>query len=298
MNLLSPFVPQKSGLFPGLGSVIDATGGQYEGFNYLGLGLLLATLLMLPSEAGWLRRNVRRHASLFVVLVLVTAFAVSNRVFLGHWQLFELPLPHLVRVLGTFRSSGRFFWLVGYAQIAMVVVLGFRRARPLTALCLVVSAILQLCDVEPLRAQLIASIAAGPSTENLDGRKVAHLISSARQVQVIPSWQCSSNEDQLRVNMELMLAAARANVPINSVYNGRESYGLSLFDVLRAPFRIGEMLRARANAYCEQEVEQARRGGRPGDVFVLLSDQPRDQELAPDITCSPLSWARYCWRKE
>jgi hypothetical protein len=285
-------------LLPGLGGVIDATGGQYEGFNYLGLGLLLATLLVVPSEAGWLRRNVRRHAALFIALVLVTAFAVSNRVFVGHWQPFELPMPHLIRLLGTFRSSGRFFWLVGYALISMVVVLGFRRARPLAVLCLAFSAILQLCDVEPLRAQLIASIAAGPSPGNLDDRQVTHLISGARQVQVIPSWQCSSNEDQSRANMELMLAAARANVPINSVYNARESYGLSLSDVLRAPFRIGEMLRARATDYCEQEVDQTQRGRHPGDVFVLLSDQPRDQSLAPDITCSPLSWARYCKAKE
>jgi len=42
MNLLSPFVPQKSGLLPGVGGIRDATGGQYEGFNYLGLGLLAA----------------------------------------------------------------------------------------------------------------------------------------------------------------------------------------------------------------------------------------------------------------
>jgi Family of unknown function (DUF6311) len=297
MNLLSPFLPQKSGLLPGFGSVIDATGGQYEGFNYLGLGLLLASLFVLPSEVGWLRQNLRRHSALFAALVVVTAFAVSNRVFLGRWQLFELPLPHLVRVLGTFRSSGRFFWLVGYAQIAMVVVLGFHRARPPVVLCLAISAILQLCDVQPLRAQMITSIAAG-TVENLDSRQVAHVIRGARQLQIIPSWQCSSTEDQLHANIELMLAAARANVPVNSVYNARESYGLSLFDVLRAPLRIGEMLRARATAYCEQEVEEARRGGRSGEVLVLFSDQPRDQELAPSITCSPLSWARYCKTKE
>ena len=33
MNLASPFVPQSSGLFPWGKKVIDATGGQYEGFN-------------------------------------------------------------------------------------------------------------------------------------------------------------------------------------------------------------------------------------------------------------------------
>jgi hypothetical protein len=298
MNLLSPFVPQKSGLLPGIRGIIDATGGQYEGFNYLGLGLLLVTILVLPSEAGWLRRNLRRHVALFFAFAVLIAFAVSNRVFVGHWELFELPIPHLNRVLGIFRSSGRFFWLVGYAQIAIVIVLGFRRAWPLTALCLAAAPILQLCDVQPLRAQIIASIAAGPSAERLDGIQVARMISGARHVEVVPSIQCSSNEDQDRANVELMLATARANVPTNTVYLARQSYGLSLRDVLRTPYRFDEMLRTRRTAYCEQEVEQARRGGRPGDVFVLLSDQPRQQELAPDITCSPLSWARYCERKE
>ncbi len=39
MNLLSPFLPQHSGLFtPFRNMLIDATGGQYEGFSYLGAG--------------------------------------------------------------------------------------------------------------------------------------------------------------------------------------------------------------------------------------------------------------------
>jgi hypothetical protein len=298
MNLLSPFVPQKSGLLPGLGGIIDATGGQYEGFNYLGLGLLLATLIVLPAEVDWFRRNLRRHIALFVVFVMLTAFAVSNRVFIGHWLLLAVPMPHLQRVLGIFRSSGRFFWLISYAQIAIVLVLAFRRARPRTALCLAAAAVLQVCDVQPLRAELIASIAAERAPDKLDPDQLAHLIGGASHIEVVPSMQCSTNGDQNWANMELMLAAARANVPTNTVYLARQSYGLSMSDVLRAPFRADEMLEARRAAYCKQEVEQTRRRGRAGDVFVLLSDQPRPQELAPDITCSPLSWARYCERKE
>ena len=298
INLLSPFVPQKSGLLPALGGVIDATSGQYEGFNYLGLGLLLATVLVLPSEVGWFRQNLRRHIALFVALALLTAFAVSNRVFAGHWLLFEIPIPHLNRVLGIFRSSGQFFWLIGYAQVAIVVVLGFRRAGLLTALCLAGAAILQLWDVQPLRAQIIASIASGPAAEELDSNQVARLISGARDVEVVPSKQCSSNWAQEQANMELMLATARANVSTNTVFLARESYGLSLHDVLRAPFRLDEMMRTSRIAYCDQEVEQARRVGRPGEVLVLLSEQPREQELMLDITCSPLSWARYCEKKQ
>lgn len=215
MNLLSPFLPQKSGLLPGLGGIIDATGGQYEGFNYLGLGLLLATFIVLHAEVDWFRRNLRRHIALFVALVMLAAFAVSNRVFIGHRLLFEVPMPHLHRILGIFRSSGRFFWLIGYAQIAIVIVLAFRQARPLIAFCFTAAAILQVCDVQPLRAQLIASIAAEPSPTKLDPDQVAHLIGGARHVEVVPSFQCSSNGDQGQANMELMLATARANVPTN-----------------------------------------------------------------------------------
>jgi hypothetical protein len=161
MNLLSPIFPQDSGLFPKLGGLIDATGGQYEGFNYLGLGLLLASLVVLSAEISWLRRNLRRHASLLVAFAGLTALAISHRVFAGHWLLFELPVPHyLVEALGIFRSSGRLFWLAGYAQMAIVIVLGFRRAQPVMVLCLVGAAILQLFDVQPLREQIIASIAA------------------------------------------------------------------------------------------------------------------------------------------
>ncbi len=302
MNLLSPFMPQESGLLPGLGGVIDATGFQYEGFNYLGLGLLLASLLILPFEVSWLRQNLKRHVALFVAFAALTAFAISHRVFAGHWLLFELPLPHYVnRVFGIFRSSGRFFWLICYAQMAMVIVLGFRRAQPLIALCLVGAAIVQLFDVQPLREQIIASVAAGPGAQELDRDQVAYLMAGARHVEVVPSFQCSElAKDELRpkvlrANMELMLAAARANVPTNTVYSAHDSCGVTWLEVLRDPSRASQRsLLARRDNYCKQEIDRARTGRRSGDVVVLLSDQPRPDEMGSGATCSPLSWARYC----
>jgi hypothetical protein len=296
MNLLSPFVPQQSGLFPGLGGVIDATSGQYEGFNYFGVGLLLASLLVLPLEVSWFRRNLKHHLALFVAFAALTAFAVSHRAFAGHWLLFELPLPHIHRVLGIFRGSGRFFWLICYAQIAVVIILGFRRARPAIALCLVGAAIIQLFDVQPLREQIIASIADGPGPAELDPSELARLVAGAHRIEVVPSFQCSDWKRGLtRANAELMLAAARQNVPTNTVYLARYTYGVSLRDVLREPSRVEELLAARRDEYCRQEIERARSGGRPGDVFVLLSDQPPLEQMPPEVACSPLSsWARYC----
>lgn len=88
-------------------------------------------------------------------------------------------------------------------------------------------------------------------------------------------------------------------MPTNTVYSGREFYGLTLSDLPRAPWRSEEMLRmlrARRSDYCEQEIERARSGGPPGAVIVLLSDRPPTEEMAPGVICSPLSWARYCVR--
>jgi hypothetical protein len=303
MNLLSPVVPQDSGLLPGIEGPV---GGQYEGFNYLGLGLLLASLVVLSAETSWLRRNLRRHAVLLVAFAGMTAFAISHRVFAGSWLLFELPLPYyVVWGLGIFRASGRFFWLIGYTQMAIVIVLGFRRAQPVVILCLVGVAILQLFDVQPLKEQIIASIAAGPGKQQLDRAEIARLIAGARQVEVVPSVQCTADlGDQLlsnklrRANMDLMLATARMNVPTNTVFSARQSDGFTILSLMRAPSRAMEMLMARRDQYCKQEIENARSGGHPGDLIMLLSNRPRSEDIVPGVICSPLSWARYCVRLE
>ena len=87
-------------------------------------------------------------------------------------------------------------------------------------------------------------------------------------------------------------------MPTNTVDSGHQRFGLTFLDVMRAPSRAAEMLMARRDDYCKQEIEQARSGGRPGEVIVLLSDEPRTEEMAAGVTCSPLSWARYCERSK
>ena len=58
MNLLSPFFPQRSGIYSSLrDAMVDATGGQYEGFSYLGLGILMLLLMTLPWQVGKLRED-------------------------------------------------------------------------------------------------------------------------------------------------------------------------------------------------------------------------------------------------
>ena len=117
LNLAAPFVPALSSLF-GDTRVTDATGGQYEGFSYLGLGLML---LALVAAAGLRRRLARRwlagHAGLLAVTLAACVYAVSDTVYAGQHLLFHLPI--FPAFLQQFRASGRFVWIGLYVLATM-----------------------------------------------------------------------------------------------------------------------------------------------------------------------------------
>ncbi len=102
--------------------------GQYDGFNYLGLGVLvlLAVALVLAAAAlvrrpaavrGWWGRNWPTAAA----CAFLAAFAVSNTVTLNEFS-FTIPLPGwLLELCGIFRSSGRMFYLVAACMLVWAV---------------------------------------------------------------------------------------------------------------------------------------------------------------------------------
>jgi len=223
MNLLSPFVPQMSGLVPPLAHYRAGMPLQYEGFAYLGFGVLLLLLLNLPWLPRAFRQGARSHPVLFGLLGVLCLFALSNRVYFGNWLLLDIPLPTKVEMaLGAFRSSGRFFWPIGYAIMAAMILLTLRRFSPRLAMpALAVAAMLQFADVTPFR-HAIAQTAMTPRPPVFDDVRLAALIADSRGVMVFPPYLCTPRSpDAARLtheNMEIQLAAARALVPINSVY--------------------------------------------------------------------------------
>jgi hypothetical protein len=158
MNLLSPFWPQHSGLFGAERPIIDATGGQYEGYNYLGAGglLLLAVaatvLAVLRWRWGW-PPNWNRSRALVIILVALTLLALSSRIYLGHILVLSLGIKPWDELFGAIQASGRAFWLVGYALVlgALAIVTSFL-PRPGVRILLVVAVVLQVIDTAPLRA--------------------------------------------------------------------------------------------------------------------------------------------------
>jgi hypothetical protein len=200
MNALSPVVPQISGLTQLLIGTprwfLDATGRQYEGFNYLGGGILLcvgaAAIILWRGRSTW---SVGRAVlPLVAALAGLTLFALSHKVYVRHTLVLSVPLP--ARVLTLFnelRSSGRMFWPVAYALLAgAVLVLDRLPRRAVSATVLTAALLLQVVDTSVLRSRLRDAYRADPSRRpTFDARAFQPGGALAgRSLRVVPSFLC------------------------------------------------------------------------------------------------------------
>lgn len=158
MNLLAPWLPVGAGPFLA-GAPVAATAGQYEGFNYLGLGVVSAIAFAVvrsivaacrPAVAGAECRFDRSGLPLLLCCLALTLLAVSSVVTFGSHTLVVIPLPDWLKAaLNVFRASGRLFWPVYYLLLLTAV----RSAASLSAaLCvrlLVLVLALQVVDLGP-----------------------------------------------------------------------------------------------------------------------------------------------------
>lgn len=137
MNVLGPLWPQASALagqtwngvwFTG---TLEVLGQPFEGYNYLGAGVLLIVFAAgvqvviglvrgrKPDAAAW-----RRFGPLIAALVVLTVYAIGPRPYFGPFLMFDVGRPTGLfgDIVGLFRCHGRFFWIVGYAILAFGVV--------------------------------------------------------------------------------------------------------------------------------------------------------------------------------
>ena len=142
-NLLSLVNPGSTSAFlPGFQFF---SGNQWDGYQYLGLGLLLLGCVAVPiaiKSRAWSRESV----PLLVVLLACTLYAITPLVAAG--SLVIVDLREELAVIGVFRATGRFFWPVAYAIVAGVLGIVATRLRPATAsILLIVALAVQVADV-------------------------------------------------------------------------------------------------------------------------------------------------------
>ncbi|MDO5138177.1 MAG: DUF6311 domain-containing protein [Oscillospiraceae bacterium] len=102
--------------------------GTYEGFNYWGLGMLIAFFLisihlLISFKKSKPLHYAKEHPALLAVCIILTLFAVSTTVIANNTAFIQFSLPQKIYELcSIFRSSGRMFWLVTYLVYLFCIV--------------------------------------------------------------------------------------------------------------------------------------------------------------------------------
>jgi hypothetical protein len=144
---------------------LPESAGDYEGFNYLGLGVILLALTALPQLHATGRGNLpalARQRYLLLALAVLAAFAFTNKLGLGALN-FSFPVPEFFsHAAETFRSSGRMLWPVFYGLVLAILYAVIKgNGRSVAATLLVLAAVVQVADTHPawsaLRQRLMAS---------------------------------------------------------------------------------------------------------------------------------------------
>jgi Family of unknown function (DUF6311) len=262
MNLLAPIDP---GAWPPQSAYHEALilrrqsigPGQYEGYNYLGVGLLLlgiVSIARVPSSVYYLLRG--RTVPVLVIFGLSLLLALSTKATLGNHVLYQLVLPEpITNALASFHASGRLFWPSYYLIFAGVIAAAARafHGRWLhTALS--AALVIQLLDLAPLRAAIhqqwqstsAAAVPVEPSWRDL-GRTQRHLV-------VLPPWQCSTADTPGGMNGYALYGrlALEQHMTINSFYAARYS-------------------EAQRKFFCNEQIAQIRRDGLRQDAAYIFA---------------------------
>ena len=241
MNLLSPVWPQVSGLFGPNLPMIDATGGQTEGFNYLGAGLLFLLAAAGVSLAAE-RRLPRLHPGLLLSLAGLTVLALSSHVYAGRWLLLDFGEQPWSRVFAPIRASGRMFWPVGYALLigGVAAVSAARLPRWAVMATLAAAVLLQGIDAGPMLGRTASQIAGryyvqGASVQVPPGTT---LVSPA------PSIMCTTDPVPIEIATALLLHGARDGMRLGDAGLARAPPGFGCdkawLDAMEAPLAVGE----------------------------------------------------------
>ena len=226
MNLLGPVNPVNAA-WP-MKALNVLPGQVFEGYNYLGLGIILLGIICLVRRPALLARLASGSLTpILAACVVFTLLALSTNIAFGNETLLVLPLPSpILHLLAVFRGSGRFFWPPYYLIVlgAIAGTLMAFRNRGTRCAVLGTALLIQCYDLHTIHGAVAAidsaryvsplRSAAWPSL----GQRNKHLI-------LLPAWQCDPSlspggDDNWSY---FAILAARSGMTLNSTHAARDS---------------------------------------------------------------------------
>jgi len=219
MNVLSPLIG---------GRIIQWTAevgpGQYEGFNYLGLGVLIALVLVCGSSAtrAHAKEALRRHWALALLLLGYSVYALSNQIYIGSTQIATVSYPGITNALTSqFRVSGRFFWPVAYVLMIGVWWLLYNRYGKRRFLFVAIAlTVVQLADLTSVYANLQTTLTRPPARHLQQAAWDAAIPAHIKNLYFYPKFKCGQTPAHESLLPVMHYAALRGHT-LNTGYISR-----------------------------------------------------------------------------
>ena len=264
-GIINPGNPSYAALLP---STPENHGRGFEGFQYLGAGLLLLLVAAVPiliatRKSPPIAAILPQGRWLIPALAAMTIFALGNQIWLHGMPILTIHLGQSwVDLLDPVRATGRFFWPTAYALAMMAVGAACRLGRwttPLLGLALA----LQILDTAPMFAairSLTKDADAGIRYRRTSDPRWEALIAKAGAIE----FQPAENFADLPLMQEISWRAMLACRPTRFTYASRLSREQTA--------RIAEDRRAFQAARLD-----------PGRLYVMLDAKAVPEVLRPRI---------------
>ena len=209
-----------------ISSPVMRQGRGFEGFNYLGAGLIALVLAMAVRLASGgldpdMRGLLRRLAWLLPAFAVLALLAIGPTPVWRGVPLFDLGLPQrLIDALDLVRASGRLLWPVTYTLAFAAVACAVRMQR--ATLLLAAALALQLVDLAPMIGAVRATSARADDptvfTRTRDPRWAA-LIAQAGDVAFMPARPFLQQDLVQEVSWRAVVICR----PVRFAYSSRQS---------------------------------------------------------------------------
>jgi len=196
--------------------------GEYEGYGFLGLGLIgiLAFSLSGQVARNYLAGLEARYSHLKFIIFLTYLFALTPNLGIGKYQIKLFEKIPLDGIFGILRSSGRFIWVTIYlvsifAFVGLSKVFNKQKRQKLIIVVIATSLLgLQVIDgyssLKSNKARIIGSVADQPD----DVKELLNLAAGKKAINVYPVGNTSEWID-------IAIVAAKFNITLGSVYLAR-----------------------------------------------------------------------------
>ena len=130
--------------------MIQTSGGEQEGFGYLGLGGIILFILL---SFNFVKREpllgFKKNRPYYLLIIIFFILAISNTINFGSFVLLDTPLPKfLYAPLSIIRASGRFIWPIYYLILIVGLILIYKKNEKKRALLiLIIILCIQIIDI-------------------------------------------------------------------------------------------------------------------------------------------------------